>query len=186
MTERLFVALPLPEAVAAALARMEPPAGDAVRRISAADMHLTLHFLGRAETDVVRDALRPVAAAEFDVCLGRPGHFSMNGRKKVLWVGVEPTQPLLALHAMLGEALGSAGFEPETRPYVPHITIARLGPKAPRRLVRGFEQQAKPAESVTFKATRFALFASETAAEGARYRVLESFSLEASPRGADP
>jgi 2'-5' RNA ligase len=186
MSERLFVALPLPEEVAAALARMEPTAGDAVRPISAVDMHLTLHFLGRAVTDVVRDALRSVTAAEFDVCLGRPGHFSMKGRKQVLWVGVEPTSPLLALHAALGEALGTAGFEPETRPYVPHITVARLGAKAPRRLVRDFEQQPIPAEPVTFKATRFALFASETAAEGARYRVLESFALEPSPRGADP
>lgn len=165
---------------------MEPPPGDAVRRIAPADMHLTLHFLGRAETGVVSRALRPVRGTQLDIRLGRPGHFALRGRKTVLWIGVEPTPSLLALHTTLGAALGAAGFEPESRPYVPHITLARLGPKAPRDLVPAFERQATAGGPAGFTAERFALFASETAPEGARYRVLESFPLEPNPGGANP
>jgi 2'-5' RNA ligase len=40
---------------------------------------------------------------------------------------VQPSQSLLALHQAVGTALaGAAGFRSETRPYSPHVTLARL------------------------------------------------------------
>jgi RNA 2',3'-cyclic 3'-phosphodiesterase len=176
---RLFVALPLPAAVTGALARMAPAPGPGVRPIAEADMHLTLHFLGRADPATVGRAIAALRLPAFEVRLNGPGHFSLRGHKTILWVGVETSAALLDLHAMLGEALAATGFVPETRPYVPHITVARLGPAAAHHAVRDFESASYPAGAAAFVAGRFALFASETAPEGARYRMLATVALDA-------
>ncbi len=51
----------------------------------------------------------------------------------MLWAGVEHGLPLFALHKAIGIALTEAiGFQPEDRPYSPHVTLARLNePGAP-------------------------------------------------------
>ena len=175
--ERLFVAVPLPPATRDLLISLQPPAGDGIRLTAPENVHLTLHFLGQANAKLVVPALGLVAAKAFTAKLGAPGHFRLPQRKKVLWVGVEPAPPLLELHARVGAALETVGFEPERRPYVPHLTVARLAPKVPRRVVEAFERARLPADALEFDCKSFALYSSETAPEGARYRVIESYRL---------
>jgi 2'-5' RNA ligase len=179
--QRLFVALPLPAALAQALASLQPPAVNGVRLVAASDMHVTLHFLGGAAARAVRLALQAVIAPEFTLSMNRPGHFSLRGGQKILWVGIEPMVQLKELHARVGEALATVGFVPEARPYVPHITLARIAARAPRDLIETFEQQALPEPARSFACRRFALFVSETKTEGVRYRELESYPLPSRP-----
>jgi len=179
LTARLFVALPLPAEIAAALCSICPSDRPGVRPISASDMHITLHFLGTAPVAAVGEALRSVRAHAFEVGLESPGHFRLRGGKTILWVGVAATPRLLALHRLTARALRAVGFEPEQRRYRPHITLARLAGSAPRGLVDAVEAQSIPEPAACFPCDRFALYASETPAEGAHYRVLESFSLQA-------
>jgi len=176
--ERLFVALPLPESVTRALVSLQPAPADGIRLTGPEDMHLTLHFLGSAEPATVSRALRGVECPPFTARLTSAGHFSLRGGRKILWVGLEPTAPLVELHARLGAALESAGFATEQRPYVPHVTLARLAPQAPRGLAETFERQEVPHAAREFECAGFALFASEAAPDGARYRVLETYALE--------
>lgn len=169
--------MPLPAALARSLVAMQPPPGDGIRRSRAEDLHLTLHFIGRAAVAPVRTALATIDAAAFRLTLERPGHFGLRGRKRVLWVGIRPAPGLTALHAAVGEALRSTGFEPERRRYLPHVTLARLGPDVADGVVEAFEQAAVPDEAASFACDRFALYASRTLPEGARYRILASFAL---------
>jgi 2'-5' RNA ligase len=60
--DRLFVAVPVPADLAGELARLQPPAAAGVRLSQAADMHVTLHFLGNTQADPVRQALAGVRA----------------------------------------------------------------------------------------------------------------------------
>jgi 2'-5' RNA ligase len=50
----------------------------------------------------------------------------------VLWAGVAESSPLADLHAASGAAIAACGLEVERRPYVPHVTLARLTPAVPR------------------------------------------------------
>jgi 2'-5' RNA ligase len=87
-------------------------------------LHLTLHFLGNqpsASVATLADGLA-VPFTPFELALGRP----------VLWphgiAVLEPhtePEPLLQLHAALGEALVGLGLEPEARKFRPHVTLAR-------------------------------------------------------------
>jgi 2'-5' RNA ligase len=176
-SQRLFVASPLPQPVTAALAALRPDARPGVRPIDPADMHLTLHFLGHRDVEPARLALAGVRFPAFTLSLGRPGHFSLPGGKTILWVGIEPSDELTALHRVTAEALEPIGFEPETRPYRPHVTVARIASKPPATLVDTFDAGRLGPGPIRFECTRLALYRSETLPEGARYRVLASFPL---------
>jgi 2'-5' RNA ligase len=179
---RLFVGLPVPKAVARMLARFAPPAGQGVRPIAASDMHLTLHFLGSMETAPVSESLHAVAAAAFSLRLERLGVFAPRGRRRILWVGVEPAAELLSLHELTATALGAVGYEPERRAYKPHITLARLSGEAAPAVLEAFESQPFGDAGHEFPCRRFALYESVTAPAGARYRIIESFPLGAAAR----
>lgn len=109
-------------------------------------MHLTLHFLGdmplsEAEDGartVLHDALARVRHEPFTIALRGTGVFPPRGRPTVLWAGVAETAPLITLHAALGAALQACGLPVERRPYLPHVTLARLTPAAPRAWTHRF------------------------------------------------
>jgi len=174
-TARLFVALPVSATMSRKLTLIQPPKRNGVRPIDRADLHITLHFLGGTEIASAGQALRSVSATRFSVGLKRPGHFSLRGQRTILSVGVDPTDALIALHTKTGDVLRAIGCELESRPYLPHITLARLTASAPRGAVERFEQAVLPTDDI--ECSRFALYQSETTPEGSRYRVIESYPL---------
>lgn len=125
---RLFVAIDLPDAVTAELARIRPAALDGIRRVEPGQMHLTLNFLGEQDLERTIAALKPVAAGAFALTLGGVGMFPGKDRATTLWAGVQENESLRQLHRAVAEALAEIGFQPEARPYAPHITLARCEP----------------------------------------------------------
>lgn len=99
-----------------------------------ADLHLTLHFLGAVEGDRV-DALigmgERIEAAAFGLVLDEIGHWP---RPRVLWCAPSsiPAE-LMAFHEDLGRTLVAAGFTIDSRPYRPHVTLARRVVEPPLR-----------------------------------------------------
>jgi len=174
---RLFVALPVPRSVAAILLPLRPQPSATVKPVAGADLHVTLHFLGSREIAPVRQALETVAARSFTGRLTETGSFSLRGGSKVLGVGVEAVADLVALHRQMAAALAAVGFEHESRPYRPHITLARLAARTPAHVADRFAESPLPARPVEFDCARFALFASDTKPDGARYRILDSYPL---------
>lgn len=91
-----------------------------------ADLHMTLHFVGevtRDRTAGLVDLGSRLASPLFELTLDRVGFWPGPG---VLWAGPSQTPgALLGLHRMLADGLQSLGFATETRPYRPHVTLAR-------------------------------------------------------------
>lgn len=155
---RLFVALELPDAARAALVRFRDAAADPAvwRPLPEASFHVTLAFLGRRpEQDVERvaaalRALPPWTAPELslDDALLLPPR-----RARVLTVTLADRGGVLAsLQAAVAAALTAAGvYEPEARPFRPHVTVARLraGGRPPRALDAAPEALSFDAGAVT-------------------------------------
>lgn len=96
------------------------------------DWHLTLHFIGEApksQLPAVCGALDEAAAAAkpFRLELSGLGVFGPPKKPSVLWLGLAGVpDELLSLHERLGSSLQRhIGYEPERRPYRPHLTLAR-------------------------------------------------------------
>ena len=174
-TARLFLALwpdaPVREALAA-LADAEALPG---RPVAAENLHITLSFLGRVapeQQDCVRQAAAAQAWTAFVLVLDRLGHWP---RPRVCWAGASRVpEPLLNLQAGLATALAGCGFEPDHRPYSPHVTLARKCPSRPSRALH--RSLRRP---VVWRVDTLALVASETDPAGARYRVLERWQASA-------
>lgn len=141
MTRRLFIAIDLPREIAWELARLvaDPPPG--VRPVRPAQLHLTLHFLGDVADEpreALPDALAGVARDSFTVAIRGTGVFPPRGRPSVLWAGLVESPALADLHAAVGAAVQACGLAVERRPYVPHVTLARLTPAVTRAWMRRF------------------------------------------------
>jgi 2'-5' RNA ligase len=165
---RLFLAIDLPARVATRLARLVP-AGPGVRPVAIGQMHLTLHFLGSLGPAALASTTAAAAAVGwqgFGLELAGGGRFPNRGAATVLWVGARTSPPLERLHAALAAALRAAGQAVETRPFVPHVTVARLDRRAGWETVAAFLRAAAAVEPIGFAVERFHLIASEPAPAG--------------------
>lgn len=176
---RLFVALELPVPVRAALlAIMGGVAG--ARWQTDEQLHLTLRFIGEVDRHVAADiaaALATVKVAAFDLVLGDIGSFDHRGRIDALWVRVAPRAAVAALAARVDSALARVGLPPETRAFVPHITVARLGREAGP--ITDFP--VTPIPALGFAVTGFALWESRLGHAGADYQVIERYPVIGRP-----
>ena len=170
---RLFVALELPLPVRdALLAAMGGVAG--ARWQTDDQLHLTLRFIGEVDRHQAADiaaALGAVNIVPFDLALDGAGVFDKRGRVDTLWVGVTPQAEVAALARRVDAALVRAGVAPETRAFVPHITVARFGRDAGS--VAGFP--LVPLPIAPFTVDGFALWESRLGHAGADYRVVERY-----------
>lgn len=185
---RLFVAVNLPaEERRRAWDAAEPlrSARLPVRWVGEDALHLTLRFLGEVGEDRVApiaEALRGAVggARSFAVTLGGVGAFPSVARPRVVWLGVErhPALELLANDVEL--ALQAFAFEPELRPFSPHLTLGRVERGARPAVFRDF---ARLAEAISYEGMTTVesvdLMRSTLGPHGAAYRALARAPLEA-------
>lgn len=144
------------------------PAGG--RHLSPDQLHITLAFLGsidETQQQCMRQAASAVSGQRFTLQLDQAGHFP---RPQVVWLGASHTPSALQQlqTKLVGQLIRECGFEPETRPFVPHITAWR---KVKR--VRLPEQ----IPVLDWPIYRFVLAASRTLPTGAEYSIVQEWPL---------
>ena len=178
---RLFVAIRLSAEAEAAVERaVEPLLGafPKARWVPTENRHVTAKFLGqtwpRLET-WVRERVGEAAAScpPFETRLTNLGAFPARGKARVLWVGLDDHAGRMAEVAHALDAALVKEFKPETRPFAPHLTVARSDP--PLALPDGFA--TTPIEPVTFRVDRITLFRSHLQRPAPRYEDLGEFPL---------
>jgi len=182
----LFVALDLPEELRERIVSWgrEALTDSALRVVAPESLHVTLAFLGhRPEKEieqiaqVVREAVAPAPWVELRGPEPRPP----RGRARLFALPVV-SPGTEALQAGLEQGLVEAGlYQPEKRPFWPHVTVARVRPEA-----RGSRRPAvvseppgdlPPGLSEPRIAVRMALYRSELQPSGARYVPLAQVEL---------
>jgi 2'-5' RNA ligase len=178
---RVFVALDLPAEARAELAawgagQLGGVAG--ARLMDSASMHVTLCFLGGrpvGEMDAITEAMR-LAVGERSALTLTPGAPIWLPRRRPRVAAVElsdGTGQVAALQAALASTLARGGwYEPETRPFLAHVTVARVGRSGLAR-----PPELAPPPAVPFTAERVALYRSHTGPAGARYESLATVGL---------
>jgi 2'-5' RNA ligase len=183
---RLFVALDLPEETREGLVAWgEEALGDpALRPVAPESLHVTLAFLGyrpEKEIEQIAAVVRESAAPAPWIELRDPEQRPPRGRARLFALpAISPGAE--ALQAGLEQRLVEAGFfEPEKRPFWPHVTVARVRPEA-----RGSRRPAivsEPPESIPEElveprtSVRMTLYRSVLQPSGARYVPLAQVQL---------
>lgn len=175
---RLFIAVETPPAVAAHLVGIVP-AASGIRPTPAAQVHLTLRFLGECDAEQagrIAAALDTLAAEDFALRVTGAGRFR-GQQGSVLWAGLAPCLALDALYAAVTDALKSAGIAPERRHFRAHLTLARCRPTVPDALLRDWVAAHRELAVPPWQAHRFVLFESRLDQQGATHAVTGTWPL---------
>jgi 2'-5' RNA ligase len=176
------VALELPESVRSGLAEWSRDAvagREGLRAVAPDALHVTLAFLGHVDAAEVP----AIGAAVAGACSG----LSEAVLRPVGVVAVPPRRPRLfavdledagggaaRVQAAVSEALAAGGwYDPERRPFWPHVTVVRVGRGAGR--VPRLDGSGPPSEPAV--ASSVALLRSHLGRGPARYEALERVAL---------
>jgi len=133
---RSFIAIELPEEAKEGLARLrkklERNEHRFVKWVDPGGIHLTLKFLGNIPFKRVAEITKAMEEAVQGIS---PFHLEISGRgafpnlkqARVFWVGIDgELDKLSRLQQNIDSTLAALGFAKEERPFVPHLTLARI------------------------------------------------------------
>jgi RNA 2',3'-cyclic 3'-phosphodiesterase len=192
---RLFVAVDLPDEVrrtAAEWGRTIARSGDRLRLVRPENLHLTLAFLGDRPEGEIAPLAEAIRRAASEPVSGAPGGLTGLSLGAPLWLPRRRPRALaLEVHDPEGrlarlrrntvrEIDRAIGLPAESRSWLPHLTVIRLGRGAVRP---GPQLPVSP--SVEFDPETVTLYRSELKPEGAEYEALERIDLVSDVRGVD-
>ena len=179
--QRLFIAIAIPATIARQLAKRQPKAAKNIKLIEAAQLHLTLHFVGDANLEAIDSLLSPIICRAFILQLSGPGCFGSLKRGMTLWWGVKAQMELLALKDAVTQSLLTLPelknkIKTERNEFRPHITLARCASGVEQKTVAAFLRQP-PLPKHKFPVTEFALYSSKTEPSGISYHLEKRYLL---------
>ena len=187
-TIRTFVAVPVPGAVTDFITQIQNRLKTSrinIRWIPAANIHLTLKFLGDIEPARVPEIKTQLDAASrlttpFVLNAKGVGVFPNRRQARVMWVGlIGDLGQLERFKQTIESGLASLGFKRDRRPFRAHLTIGRMrqrpDPKALGVLVEPLKDET--GEPFTIDQIRF--YQSVLRPSGAEYKLLHTASLAA-------
>ncbi len=187
---RLFVACEVPDEVKLAIGevieRLRARSGTAVRWIRPEGVHVTLKFLGEVpvkKLPAIRLALQEavVGHSPFELEFSNIGTFGGREGLRIMWVGIAgDVLRLEALVRAVNAVLAVVGFEPERRPFRPHLTLGRVRDSISTRQRAEIEVAVGKMEvpPSTWRTTHVSLMTSSLTRAGADYDVLATFPLK--------
>jgi 2'-5' RNA ligase len=168
---RLFTGLEIPPGVAADLAFLRGGLVGA-RWIEPENYHITLRFLGDVEQPVAEEfalELARIRRRPFEVTVEGLDFFG-GERPRAVIAKVRPGAALVDLQGEHERIARRVGLAPETRKFVPHVTLARLRAAAPLAVADYMNTSGffPPRE---FTAERFVLYSARASTGGGPYLV---------------
>jgi RNA 2',3'-cyclic 3'-phosphodiesterase len=171
-SQRLFIAVDLPDEMAARLAALDPHY-HGLTFSPPAQIHLTLAFFASVSpliADALREKLAVVSFRAFFLPVIGLGVFSKRGAPRILWIGVGHAHPhLFQLHKRVNEAALACHLPIDERAWTPHFTLARAhGVSA--ALMKSFLKKHRDLDLGMFRVTEFHLYESTLTPAGAIHR----------------
>jgi 2'-5' RNA ligase len=145
------------------------------------NLHITTKFIGEwpdERLEQLRSVLSTVPPpGALKIAVRGLGWFPNPHSPRILFAGVDAPSALHDLHAATDTALASIGVKAESKPYHPHLTLARIkspGGLAPlRQAIAGLPS----ADFGVFQAAKHLLYRSNLAPAGSQYSVIAEFPL---------
>ena len=181
---RAFLAVPLPDVLQDALSALQNDLTSRARDIRWSrpeSLHLTLHFFGTIPQENLEKIVVSMLSIRgchqpFQVDVIGLGAFPSLQRPRVVWLGLTPQDPLRQLHRDCQQSLSAAGFDIDSRPYTPHLTIGRARKQA-ASLVR-LSQDLGDTVIGRLPVNRLVLYESRLQAGGAEHLPLFTAGLD--------
>jgi 2'-5' RNA ligase len=174
---RLFLAINLPEEVRKNLFITGQSFEDygRMKAVEENNIHLTVKFLGEAESESVIELLKPLDFKTFEISLKGLGAFPSEDYVKVLWAGVSNGfDDMVSLNEKIDSHL--PGFK-EKKPYHPHATLGRVKSVRDKEGLAEFFDESREKDFGSFMVRSLDLMKSELLIGGPEYEILKTFPL---------
>ena len=190
-THRLYVACELPEEVRRTMGglveSLRAQSDGAVRWVNPQSMHVSLKFLGdvpERQIPAVKMALQEavVRHSAFFLELSNIGSFGGREGIRLMWAAVAgDVLRLEALARDVNRALAVVGFQPETRPFRPHLTLGRVRNDVPTRQRAEIEVAVGKTKIPVceWRTAEISLIRSRLQPDGPRHDIVATFPLSA-------
>ncbi len=188
---RSFIAIKLPpnakEGLAQLRTQLERAEHPFVKWVNPEGVHLTLKFLGNIPSKQVAEITEAIDKATkgtspFHLEISGLGGFPNLKQPRVLWVGIGgEIDKLLRLQRNIDLALAPLGFAKEERPFVPHLTLARIRQGASPKERKSFGELVMSTSfetSYSVNVETISLMRSQLTPEGAIYTCLSVAALK--------
>jgi 2'-5' RNA ligase len=181
---RLFTGIALPPGVRDNLARvlseLRPLAP--LNWSPVENLHITSKFIGEWPearlTELIQTLENLDLPGGFEVTISCFGYFPNPHNPRTLFAGVHAGPALTELASRIDEALLPLGVARESRPYSPHLTLARIKHENIRQL-REYIANMTNFDFGTFQVSEFHLYMSKTSSGGSVYTPLATCPLRA-------
>jgi 2'-5' RNA ligase len=188
---RCFIAVELPDELKRGLTQLQSrlKSGEQpwIKWVDPYSTHLTLKFLGNVAVDRIGEITGAIEEAArgmspFHLEVKELGVFPNLRRVQVAWVGVSgEVDKLSHLQQRIESNLARLGFAPESRPFTPHLTLARLRDQASPAERQRFGQlivSTRFETAYTIEVDAISLMRSQLTREGAIYSRISSIGLK--------
>jgi 2'-5' RNA ligase len=186
---RTFIAIEIPPAIQEKLvtivreAHLTPENG--FRPVRSGMIHITLKFLGDIDSTLlprIGEILAAIAKSypPFDVQVKGLGAFSSWDRPRTVWAGLAYPKALPALATQIDEQCARFKFARETRPFSPHLTLARVSENANREKTAACLQPLRQNALLDFgnlTVSKITFFRSTLQAGGSIYTPIATYPL---------
>ena len=175
---RLFVALPIPDAIAQQFMLLQGGVPGA-RWQSREQLHLTLRFIGEVDgrdARAIDDALAGIDAPAFPLQFHGVGQFG-NKQPHTLWAAARPNAMLDHLARKVDAAIRRVGQPQDAHKFMPHVTLARLS-HPPLDKVREWLVEHALSTSAEFTVDAFCLYSSKLTSDGSVYAKEQEYPLK--------
>jgi 2'-5' RNA ligase len=182
---RTFIAVDIPQEIKMELDKLISelrPFAPEIRWVRAANLHLTLRFLGDIPKNTISDLASELSKnlsgfGPFHIALAGVGGFPHLKRARVIWIGGgDGCGRMAEMAPFVEKSCIDLGLGKADKPFSCHLTIGRV------KFPKGHEKLVSQIESMTFSSPLFevnevVIFKSELLPAGPKYTRLEAVRL---------
>jgi 2'-5' RNA ligase len=183
---RSFLAIELPRMILKKIEEVQEDLKSSradVRWVNPEKIHLTLKFFGNIEESMVEDIAKSVqeparTTLAFTLNARGMGAFPHFKNPRVIWMGLADEKGALpSFQKQLETELEKLGFEPEKRPFQPHLTLGRVNSSRGREELIGGMERYREEVFGELPVERVILFKSDLRPSGPIYTPLREIGL---------
>jgi 2'-5' RNA ligase len=183
---RSFLAIELPKGILNKIEEIELDLRSThadVRWVNPEKIHLTLKFFGNIEESMIDSILKSIEEPTqntnpFSLKVRGIGAFPNLKNPRVIWMGlVDGKEVLASFQKQIDNQLREIGFQPENRPFRPHLTLGRMKSSRGREELAGTMEKYKEEEFGDLQVERVVLFKSDLRPTGPIYTALRELKF---------
>ena len=146
-------------------------------------IHLTLKFFGNIEESRIDPIFKSIeepirSTPPFSLKVRGVGAFPHLKNPRVIWIGlVNEREALTSLQKQIETDLEKIGFQPEDRPFHPHLTLGRMKSSRGKEELAGRMERYRDEEFGDFEVEKVVLFKSDLKPSGPIYTPLWELRL---------